>query len=166
MTFQLKFQVILMFLVNRSILCNCSIEADSHHLLALIAACGKKLTKLTVYFTINLAFTNYLDMLPNLMELLTSTRDRTHYVQPLPGYLNISYYNNSLTNRSSKLKEFVHNYIQSTNNKEIFDLPKRHTTYTFSPYTNFFLNQIVNIFTFTSSIISIIRITHSYLLVL
>ena len=31
--------------------------------------------------------------------------------------------------------------------------------YTFSPYKNFFLNQIINIFTFTSSIISIITIT-------
>ena len=75
---------------------------------------------------------------------------------PLPVYLNISHYDNSLTNRPSKLKEFVHNYIQGANNKEIFDLQKRHTTYTLSPYKNFFLNQIVNIFTFTSSIISII----------
>ena len=43
--------------------------------------------------------------------------------------------------------------------KEFFDLQKRHTTHTFSPYKNFFLNQIVNIFTFTSSIISVITIT-------
>ena len=49
--------------------------------------------------------------------------------------------------------------MQSTNHKEIFDLQKRHTRYTFSPYKNFFLNKIVNIFTFTSSIISIITIT-------
>ena len=55
-------------LVNRSILCNCGIEVDNHHLLELLAACNKKLTKLTMYFTINLAFTNYLDFLPNLME--------------------------------------------------------------------------------------------------
>ena len=34
-----------------------------------------------------------------------------------------------------------------------------HATHTFSPYKHFFLNQIVNIFTFTSSIISIITIT-------
>ena len=38
-------------------------------------------------------------------------------------------------------------------------MQKRHTTYTFSPYKNFFLNQIVIFFTFTSSIISIITIT-------
>ena len=62
-------------------------------------------------------------------------------------------------NRPSKLKEFVYIYIQSTNNKEIIDLQKSHTTYTFSPYKNFFLVQIVNIFKFTSSIISIITIT-------
>ena len=86
-----------------------------------------------MYFTINLAFANYLDMLPNLMEQLTLTRDRTCYEQPLPVCLNISHLDNSITNRPSKLKEFVHNYMQSTNNKEIFDLQKRHTTYTFSP---------------------------------
>ena len=49
--------------------------------------------------------------------------------------------------------------MQSTNDKEIFDLQKRHTRYTFSPYKKFFLNKIVSIFTFTSSIISIITIT-------
>ena len=43
-------------LVNRSILCNCGIEVDSHHLLESLAACDKKVTKLTMYFTINLAF--------------------------------------------------------------------------------------------------------------
>ena len=35
-------------LVNRSILCNCGIEADSHHLLELLTACDNKLTKLTI----------------------------------------------------------------------------------------------------------------------
>ena len=146
-------------LVNRSILCNCGIEADNHHLLELLAACDKKFTKLTMYFTINLAFTNYLDLLPNFMEQLTLARDRMCHEQPLQVYLNVSHYDISLTNRPSKLKEYVHNYIQSTNNKEIFDLQKRHTTYTLSPYKNFFLNQVVNICTFTSFIISIITIT-------
>ena len=146
-------------LVNRSILCNCSIEADNHHLLESIATCDKKITKLTMYFTINLVFTNYLDMLPNLTEPLTLIRDRMHYEQPLLVYLNIPHYDNSLTNRPSNLKEFLKYYLQNANDKEIFDLQKRHTTYTLSPYKNFFLNQIVNIFTFTSSIISIITIT-------
>ena len=146
-------------MVNRSTLCNCGIEAENHHLLESITACNRKITKLTMYFTVNLAFTNFLDVLPNLTEPLTLIRDRTHYGQPLPIHLNIPHYDNSLTNRPSKLKEFLDNYIQGTDDKEIFDLQKRHATHTFSSYKYFFLNQIVNIFMFTSSIISIITIT-------
>ena len=112
-------------LVNRSILCNCSIEADNHHLLESVVACNRKITKLTMYFIINLAFTNYLDILPNLTESLTLIRSRTHYEQPLPIHLNIPHYDNSLKNRPSKLKEFLNNYIQSTDGKENFDLQKK-----------------------------------------
>ena len=148
-----------MFLVNRSILCNCGIEADSHHLLKLLAACNNKLTKLTMYFTINLAFSNYLELIPNMTDQLPINKGKTDFEQPLPIYLNNLHFDNSLSDSPSKLKEFVQNYMQSTNNKEIFDLQKRHTRYTFSPYKNFFLNKIVSIFTFTSSIISIITIT-------
>ena len=132
---------------------------DSHHLLELLAVCDKKHTKLTMYFTIHLAFTNYVDLMPNLMEQLPLNRYKTSYEQPLPVYLNISHFNNSLSHRPGKLKDFVHNYIQSTNDKEIFKLQKGHTTHTLSPYKNFFFNKVVNIFTFTSSIISMITIT-------
>ena len=45
-------------LVNRNISCNCRIEADNHHLLESIASCDKNITKLIMYFIINLAFTN------------------------------------------------------------------------------------------------------------
>ena len=108
-------------LVNRSILCNCGIEADSHHLLESLAVCDKKLTKLTMYFTINLAFSNYLEFMPNLTDQLTLNRGKANYEQPLPVYLNIWCYDTSLSDRPGKLKEFIHNYIQSTNNKDIFE---------------------------------------------
>ena len=68
-------------LVNRSVLCNCGIEVDNHHLLESIAACDNKITKLVMYFTINLAFTNYLDILPNLTNSLPIIKDRTRYEQ-------------------------------------------------------------------------------------
>ena len=58
-------------LVNRSILCNCRIEADNDHLLESIASCDREIPKLTMYFIINLVFTNYLDMFPNLTDSLT-----------------------------------------------------------------------------------------------
>ena len=46
-------------LVNRSVLCNCSIKADNHYLLESLAACDNRNSKLTMYFTINTAFANY-----------------------------------------------------------------------------------------------------------
>ena len=44
------------------------------------------------------------------------------------------------------------------NAQEIFDLQERHTLHTSLPYKNFFSNTVVNIFTFTSSVISMITI--------
>ena len=44
------------------------------------------------------------------------------------------------------------------NAQEIFDLQKRHTLHTSLSYKNFFSNTIVNIFTFTSSVVSMIMI--------
>ena len=77
-------------LVNRSILCNCSIEQTIITYLNQSPHVIEKIIKLTMYFTINLQFTNYLDILPNLTEPLTLIRDRTHYEQPLPIHLNNS----------------------------------------------------------------------------
>ena len=150
-------------LVNRSILCNCRIEADNHHLLESIATCDNKITELIMYFTINLAFTNYLDMLPNMTDPLPLIRDRTRYEQPLPLHLHLPQFDNSLRYRPTKLKDFMTNYVKD--DKEIFDLQQRHTMelHTFSPNKNFFFSHIVNIFTFTSSIISIIIMLVIYL---
>ena len=48
-------------LVNRSVLCNCGIEADNHFLLESLVACQDINSKLVMYFTVNAAFINYLD---------------------------------------------------------------------------------------------------------
>ena len=107
-------------LVNRSILCSCGIEVENHHLLKSVASCDKKTPKLIMYFTINLAFTNYLDMFANVTDSLPLIRDRTQYEQPLLVHLNIPHYENSLNYRPTRLRDFMSNYIN--NNKEIFDL--------------------------------------------
>ena len=57
-------------LVNRSGLCNSGIEADNHYLLESLAARDNRYSKLTMYFTINMAFTNYLALFPNLTDTL------------------------------------------------------------------------------------------------
>ena len=56
-------------LMNRSILCNCDIEAESNFLLESLAACKDPdaKTDLEMHFTVNLAFINYFDdVLENL----------------------------------------------------------------------------------------------------
>ena len=49
--------------MNRGILCNCDVEAESNFLLESLAACEGSETKtdLEMHFTINLAFVNYFD---------------------------------------------------------------------------------------------------------
>ena len=119
-------------LVNRSVLCNCGIEADNHHLLESITTCDNKITELVMSFTINLAFTNYLDMLPNLTYSLPIIKDRTRYEQTLP--LNLSNFDNSLRHRPTKLKDFMNSYIN--NDKEIFELQQKHAIESFTFTSN------------------------------
>ena len=97
-------------------------------------------------------------MLPNLTDSLPIIKDRMRYEQPLPLNLHIPHFDNSLRHRPTKLKDFMNNYIND--DKEIFDLQQRHVieSLTFTSSKNFFSSHIVNIFMFTSSIISIITI--------
>ena len=82
------------------------------------------------------------------------------YEQILPIHLKVSHFDSSLYSRPGRLKDFVYNHMQDSNGQESFDLQKRHVVYAHAslPYKNFFSNKMVNIFTFTSSIISVITI--------
>ena len=63
----------------------------------------------------------------------------------------------SLRHALIKLKDFMIDYIKD---KEIFELQQRHAVGSLSKSSkNFFSNNIIDIFIFTSSIISIISIT-------
>ena len=143
-------------LINRSVLCNCIIEADNHYLLESIAACDNRDSDLVMYFTINMAFTIYLNMLPNLTNP-SLIKDRTTYEQPLPINLSIPDFDSSLQHAPTNLKSFMHNYMK---HKEIFDQKERHVPTVKSlniSNKNFFSNNyIVDIFMFISSIISLI----------
>ena len=145
-------------LVNRSVLCNCGIEAENHFLLKSLAACQDTNSKLTMYFTVNTGFVNYLDNFPNLTESLEFPiiRNKTTFEQTLPISLNISKFDSTLLMASSDLKEFINSY---TNNKESFDLQERHGTIDVKLNTNknfFSDNYIVDIFLFITVIISLL----------
>ena len=142
-------------LVNRSVLCNCGIEADNHYLLESLGACDNRNSKLTMYFTVNTAFVNYLDMFPNLTESLQFLliKNRTTYEQTLPINLNISGFNKTLLKAPTNFKDFTKSY---TKQKQIFDLQERHETTILNTNKNFFSdNYIVDIFVFISVIISL-----------
>ena len=139
-------------MVNKSVLFNCGIEADNHYLLESIAACDNRDSKLVIYFTINMAFANYLYMLPNLPDSFPLIKDRTTYEQPLPINLSIPNFDRSLLHAPTNLKSFVQEY---TKNKEIFDLEERHVSRTlnYSSKDFFSNNYIIDIFMFVSSVI-------------
>ena len=145
-------------LVKRSVLCNCSIEADDHYLLEFIVACDNRDSKLVMYFTVNMAFANYLDMFPNLTDSFLLIKDRTMYEQPLPVNLSFPDFDRYLLDAPINLKNFVQDYAKS---EEIFDLEERHVSKT-SNYSrkNFFSNNYnIEIFMFVSSVISLISTT-------
>ena len=114
-------------LVNRSVLCNCDIETDNHYLLESLAACDNRNSKLTMYFIINTAFRNYLDIFSNLTESLQlpPVKNRTTYEQTLPINLNITGFDKALLKAPTNLKDFINSY---TKNKEIFDLQEMQET--------------------------------------
>ena len=79
-------------LVNRSVLCNCGIEAKNHFLLESVAACHGANLKLVMYFNVNTAFVNYLDQFPNMTESVEFPiiKKKTTFEQTLPLSLNAS----------------------------------------------------------------------------
>ena len=70
-------------LVNRSVLCNCRIEADNNFLLESLAACHNVESELMMYFTVNTAFVNYLDNLTETLQFPVLLNWTTHK-QTLP----------------------------------------------------------------------------------
>ena len=147
-------------LLNRSVLCNCGIEANNHYLLESIAACDNRDYKLIMYFTINMAFTNYLNMFSNLTDSFQLIEDRTTYEQPFPINLCIPDFDRSLLHEATNLKNFVQDYVKS---KDIFYLKERHvTTIKSLKHSNkkfFSNNYMVDIFMLISQVISLILTT-------
>ena len=96
---------------------NCGIEADNHYLLESLAAYNNKAHDLVMYFTIKMAFTNYLNMVPNF-SIPSLIRDRSTYEQPLPINLTFPAFDSSLKGAPTKLENCMHNYAKF---KEMFD---------------------------------------------
>ena len=145
-------------LVNRSVLCNCGIEAENSFLLELLATCHDSNTILIMCFMVNTVFTNYVDQF-NLTEELEVPilTNKTTSEYTLPVFLNKSNFDDSLLSSPQTLKDYIAQYKHE---KEIFDLKERHDIDELeleTLYKNFFTNNfIVDVFVFIIAIILVI----------
>ena len=108
-----------------------------------------------MYFSVNKAFVNYLDMFPHLTDSLEFPviQNRITYEQILLISLNISGFDKTLLTAPTTLKDFMNSYAKQ---KEIFDLQERHDKTILNTNKNFFSgNYIVDIFIFISAVISL-----------
>ena len=98
-------------LVNRIVLCNCGIKAENNFLLESLAVFHDANTNLIMYFTVNTAFTNYLDQF-NLMEELEFPvlTNKTISEFNLPVFLNKSKFDKSILTMPQTLKNYIAQY--------------------------------------------------------
>ena len=91
--------------MNRSVLCNCRIEAENNYLLESLAACHDSNSKLVRYFTFNNAFTNYLNEfnLTEKVEIPIFTNKSTSEIT-LPVFLNRTKFAESLLSATLSIK--------------------------------------------------------------
>ena len=109
-------------LLDRNILCNCDIEAESNFLLESVVAC-KKLEKpdLEIHFTVNLALVDYLDQLNETIDT-PIIRNWTNHKQILPISLESFEMNSSLLQAPKTLREFVSQY---KNKRKLMDIQEK-----------------------------------------
>ena len=144
-------------LVNRSVMCNCGIEAENHFLLESLAACQDVNSKLVMYFMVNTAFVKYLDQFSNLSESpdYPTIKNNTTFKQTPPISLYVSKFDSNLLITPKNLKDFVQQY---NCRKEIFDLKERHATTDLNITNKNFLsdNHIIDVFLLITAIISLL----------
>ena len=147
-------------LLNRMVLCNCIIEAETNFLLESIAACNPERddVDLETYFVANTIFINYFDELINTLDI-----PALHNIMKQEHVLTISLESNDfdeeLLSAPKTLRELVERYKQKKisfdKQHEILDNEKEDNSFT---GTSIFDHLAFNIFIFMMAIISMIVI--------
>ena len=145
-------------LLNRTVLCNCIIEAESNFLLKSIAACNPERddVDLEMYFVANTAFLNYFDELISTLGI-SAFHNITRQEHILPRSLEANDFNEELLSVPKTLRGLVENYKQK---KISFD--KQHENLDKENESNYFIETSIfdhlafNVFIFVMAIISVI----------
>ena len=145
-------------LLNRMVLCNCIIEAESNFLLESIAACDleRDNVDLEMYFVANTAFLNYFDELINTLDT-PYFHNITRQEHILPISLESDDFNKELLSAPETLRELVKKYKQRKLNfnkkHETLDNEKEDDSFI---GTSIFNHLAFNIFIFVMAVILVI----------
>ena len=145
-------------LLNRMVLCNCIIEAESNFLLESIAVCDpeRDYVHLEMYFVANTAFLNYFDELISTLDI-PFFHNITRQEHILPISLKSDDFDEELLSAPKTLRELVERYKQKkiSFDKQHETLDKENKNSSFIG-TSIFDHLAFNIFIFVMAIISII----------
>ena len=133
-------------LMNKSILCNCNVEAESNFLLESLAACDSSETKadLEMHFTTNLAFINYFEDIIEELSIPIS-QNWTTQEQILPLSIEAFEISPKLLNAPKTLRDLA---VQYRHKKKVLDnkeqeLEKLEETSKFKSFLNSFLADLL-----------------------
>ena len=145
-------------LLNRMVICNCIIEAESNFLLESIAACDTETSDvdLEMYFVANTAFLNYFDELISTLDIpFFHNVMRQEHILPIS--LESDDFDEQLLSAPKTLRELVERYKQKkiSFNKQHETLDKEKEDDNFIG-TSIFDHLAFNIFIFVMAIISVI----------
>ena len=139
-------------LLKRTVLCNCAIEADDNFLWESIAACPGKPSTLTMYYTANTAFMNYLDNLIEQSEIekldMHIFKNWTTEQQVFQMALQTSEFDTKLLQVPKALKDLVRQHKQKG---QLLEKSKNGNN-----RKSFFNNIITDIFLFIAAILSML----------
>ena len=144
-------------LMNRSILCNCDLEAESNFLLESLAACEnlEGEADLVMYFTVNLAFVNYFESAIENLNAYISTNWTTQK-QILPVSIESYEYDPKLLSTPKTMKDLVTQYkyrkemVEKNEQKEIEEAKIS------SKFGSFLNSFLVDVFLFIAALITVI----------
>ena len=138
-------------LLDRNILCNCDIEAESNVLLGSLAACEEHAKPdLEMYFMVSLAFVDYLEQ---LNETITTpiNRNWTCAKQPIPFSFDSFQVSSKLMHMPIMLKDFMEQYQENRITLTKQEDPK-------SKFRTFINSFLVDMLIFIAAIITVFLI--------
>ena len=139
--------------MDRSILCNCDIEAKSHFLLESLAACGEQENEnsdLEMYFTVNLAFANYLDQLDETINVPIE-RNWIHQLHVLPISIEPFQMSQNLMQTPKTLKDYINQYQENRRSLNMKEKKIKEPT-----FNTFLSSHMVDVILFVTGIPTVI----------